>query len=250
MLCPRSSVRLAADTFDRMLTTIKRDDRELVVQHRFDVYGSPPQAMEPLQRIAGLRQLEFGAVVAVLQVQLAPVPVISIFDVDDRSTEIRQAEEQLFLDCLELAAFDFVVTRVFVEADSPRVACRTHGPTVVQVPWARHAAGHTRDFDEMAAWLAVCTSKSAACQLLRVAWRTIGAIVTRVNSEVEARVDRLDGLRRIGIDEISYKRGHRYLIVVVDHDTGRLVWAGPGRSEAALDVFFVELGEERVLILR
>jgi transposase len=83
------------------------------------------------------------------------------------------------------------------------------------------------------------------CQLLRVAWRTVGAIVTRVNVDIEAKVDRLEGLRRIGIDEISYKRGHRYLIVVVDHDTGRLVWAGPGRNDAALNVFFDELGSER-----
>ena len=52
-------------------------------------------------------------------------------------------------------------------------------------------------------------------------------------------------MRRIGIDEISYKRGHRYLIVVVDHDSGRLVWAGPGRNDAALNVFFDELGPER-----
>ena len=117
-----------------------------------------------------------------------------------------------------------------------------HGSGVVsmvrplaQVPWARHDVGHTRDFDAMAAWLAVRTSKWATCQLLRVAWRTIGSIVTRVNADVEATVDRLAGLRRIGIDEISYKRGQRYLIVVVDHDTGRLVWAGPGRSEAALN---------------
>ena len=83
------------------------------------------------------------------------------------------------------------------------------------------------------------------CQLLRVAWRTVGAIVTRVNADVDAKVDRLDGLRRIGIDEISYKRGHRYLIVVVDHDTGALVWAGPGRNDAALHVFFDQLGPER-----
>ena len=140
---------------------------------------------------------------------------------------------------------DAGTTAVFIEADAPRVQCSVHGQTVSQVPWARHGVGHTRDFDAMAAWLAVRTSKSATCQLLRVAWRTIGSIITRVNTDVEARVDRLSGLRRIGIDEISYKRGHRYLIVVVDHDTGRLVWAGPGRSEAALDVFFDELGEER-----
>jgi transposase len=140
---------------------------------------------------------------------------------------------------------DLGTTKVFLEADAPRVRCRTHGPTVAAVPWARHAAGHTRDFDDQAAWLAVHTSKTAVCELLRVAWRTVGAIVTRVNADVDARIDRLEGLRRIGIDEISYKRGHRYLIVVVDHDTGRLVWAGPGRTEAALNVFFDELGDER-----
>jgi transposase len=89
----------------------------------------------------------------------------------------------------------------------------------------------------------------ARCQLLLVAWRTVGAIVTRVNAEVEARVDRLEGLRRIGIDEISYKRGHHYLIVVVDHDTGALVWASPGRNDAALNVFFDELGPERAALL-
>jgi transposase len=142
-------------------------------------------------------------------------------------------------------ALDAGTTRVFIEADAPRIRCRTHGHTVAQVPWARHGAGHTRDFDAMAAWLTVRTSKSATCQLLRVAWRTIGSIITRVNNDVEANIDRLAGLRRIGIDEISYKRSHRYLIVVVDHDTGRLVWAGPGRSQAALNVFFDELGEQR-----
>ena len=83
--------------------------------------------------------------------------------------------------------------------------------TVAAVPWARHGAGHTRDFDDLAAWLAVRTSKSAVMELLRVAWRTVGSIVTRVNADIDATVDRLDGLRRIGIDEISYKRGHRYL---------------------------------------
>jgi transposase len=146
-------------------------------------------------------------------------------------------------------ALDAGITRVFIEADAPRVRCRTHGPTVVAVPWARHGVGHTHDFDAMAAWLAVRTSKTATCELLRVAWRTVGAIVTRVNNDIEERVDRLEGLRRIGIDEISYKRNHHYLIVVVDHDTGHLVWAGPGRNDTALEVFFNELGDQRAALL-
>ena len=146
-------------------------------------------------------------------------------------------------------ALDLGTTKVFLEADAPRVRCRTHGPTVAAVPWARHGAGHTRDFDDLAAWLAVRTSKSAVCQLLRVAWRTVGSIVTRVNADVDAVVDRLDGLRRIGIDEISYKRGHRYLIVVVDHDTGRAGVGRPGPQRRRPDVFFDQLGPERAALL-
>jgi transposase len=142
-------------------------------------------------------------------------------------------------------ALDLGSTKVFVEADASRVRCSEHGPTVAQVPWARHDAGHTRDFDDQAAWLAVRTSKSAVMELLRVAWRTVGAIVERVGADIDAQVDRLGGLRRIGIDEISYKRGHRFLTVVVDHDTGRLVWAAPGREDATLHRFFDELGPQR-----
>lgn len=146
-------------------------------------------------------------------------------------------------------ALDLGTCRVFVEADAPRVRCATHGVTVAQVPWARHDAGHTRDLDDQAAWLAVHVSKSAVVELLRIAWRTVGAIVARVGADIDAVVDRLDGLSRIGIDEISYKRGHRYLTIVVDHDTGRLVWAAPGRSEATLEAFFDALGPQRAVLL-
>ena len=142
-------------------------------------------------------------------------------------------------------ALDLGTCRVFLEAEAPRVECRSHGPTVAAVPWARHGAGHTRDFDDQAAWLAVHVSKSAVVRLLRVAWRTVGAIVERVGADIDAQVDRLEGLVRIGVDEISYKRGHRYLTIVVDHDTGRLVWAVPGKDAAALDAFFDALGPER-----
>jgi transposase len=146
-------------------------------------------------------------------------------------------------------ALDLGTTRVFIEADAPRVRCRAHGPTVAQVPWARHGAGHTRDFDEQAAWLAVHVSKSAVVELLRIAWRTVGAIVARVGADIDLHIDRLGGLRRIGIDEISYKRGYRYLTIVVDHDTGRLVWAAPGRDDATLHRFFDELGHERTALI-
>jgi transposase len=142
-------------------------------------------------------------------------------------------------------ALDLGTVQVVLEGDAPRVACAEHGPTVAAVPWARHAAGHTTVFDEQVAWLATQCSKTAVTELMRIAWRTVGAIVTRVWADVEALHDRFAGLARIGIDEISYKRGHKYLTVVVDHDSGRLVWAAPGRDKATLGLFFDALGEQR-----
>ncbi len=142
-------------------------------------------------------------------------------------------------------ALDLGGMRSFLEADAPRVDCAEHGPTVIQVPWARHAAGHTRAFDDTVAWLAVHTSKTAVAELLRIAWATVGSVVARVVDEARAAADPFDGLRRIGIDEISYKRGHRYLTVVVDHDTGRLVWAAKGRDKKTLEGFFDLLGDDR-----
>ena len=58
----------------------------------------------------------------------------------------------------------------------------------------------------------------------------MGAIITRVWADVEALHDRFAGLSRLGIDEISHKGGHKFLTAVVDHDSGRLVWAAPGRD--------------------
>ena len=142
-------------------------------------------------------------------------------------------------------SLDFGTRQVWLEADAPRVWCRVHGTTVAAVPWARHGAGHTRDFDDTVAWLAVQCSKTAVTELLRIAWRTVGSIITRVQADIDAGVDRFAGLTRIGIDEISYKRHHHYLTVVVDHDSGRLVWAAPGRNDATLIRFFELLGEER-----
>jgi len=142
-------------------------------------------------------------------------------------------------------ALDLGTVRAVLEADAPRVTCREHGVGVASVPWARHDAGHTYAFDETVAWLATQSSKSTVTQLMRIAWRTVGSIITRVWADVDAGCDRLQGLARIGIDEISYKKGHKYLMVVVDHDARRLVWAAPGRTSATVREFFDLLGPQR-----
>jgi len=105
---------------------------------------------------------------------------------------------------------------------------------VAAVPWARHGSRFTSAFEDTVAWLACHAALTVLAALLRITWRSVAAVITRVVTQRAAQLDRLDGLRRIGVDEISYRKGHRYLLCVVDHDTGRLVWAAKGRDSEAV----------------
>ena len=140
---------------------------------------------------------------------------------------------------LDLAGY-----RCFVQCELRRVDCRDCGVRVEAVPWARPGARHTRDFEALVAFCAQRMAKSQVQALLRVGWETIGRIVTRVVAE---RLDerRLDGLTQIGVDEIAYRRGHRYLTNVADHQSGGIIWSAPGRSGATLEQFFELLGERK-----
>ncbi|MGC1909058.1 MAG: ISL3 family transposase [Candidatus Dormiibacterota bacterium] len=147
-------------------------------------------------------------------------------------------------------ALDLGTAVTELEADSPRVSCPEHGVVVTWVPWARHGSRFTRAFEEQAAWLTAHAAQSTVATLLRVTRRSMARIVTRVVAAAEAGRDPFAHLERIGIDEISYRKGQKYITVVVDHDSGRLVWAAPGRDEATLHRFFDALGEQRCRRLR
>lgn len=136
-------------------------------------------------------------------------------------------------------------TKAYLQAPAPRVSCREHGVVVAHVPWARPGAKCSYLFEDTCAWLAAHTALSVLTVFLRLAWRTVADIVARVVADGRETNDLLTGLTRIGIDEIAYRKGHRYLTVIVDHDTGRLVWAAEGRNKETLEKFFDELGPER-----
>ncbi len=114
------------------------------------------------------------------------------------------------------------------------------------VSWASQGSNFTHAFEERTAYLAQQSSRTAVSRLLRVTWRTVGGIITRVvRDKLEASGDRLDGLRHIGIDELSYRRHHRYVTVVVDHERSAVVWSSKGKNAETLRAFFEQLGPER-----
>ena len=138
---------------------------------------------------------------------------------------------------------DFGAWTVLLEAQLWRVDCPRCGVVVEQVSWADAHSRFTHPFENLVGWLAQRTDKTAISQMLSIAWRTVGAILERVVARYREPVD-LAGVRAIGVDELSYRKGQRYLTLVYDLERGRILWSKEGRSAATLATFFDELGPE------
>ncbi|MGH3505172.1 MAG: ISL3 family transposase, partial [Nocardioidaceae bacterium] len=141
---------------------------------------------------------------------------------------------------------DLGASKLILRAEIRRLSCRRCGRVrTEQVPWARPGARFTRDFEDVVAWLAQRMDKTAITRLLRCSWEAVANIVERVVAD-QLDQDRLEEVYRIGVDEVSYRKGHRYLTVVADHDRdGAVIWAGEGKKAATLEAFYDELGEAR-----
>ena len=130
--------------------------------------------------------------------------------------------------------------RLEVHARLRRLRCPEHGVHVEGVPFARDGARFTRDFEDLVAWLATKTDKTAVCRLTRIDWQTIGRIIERVGDELLVG-DRLSDLFEISIDEVAWRKGHRYLTLIGDHRRRCVVWGCEGKGQAAADQFWAWL---------
>ncbi len=135
-------------------------------------------------------------------------------------------------------------------AEAPRVSCPTHGPTVVAVAWARHDSAFSRAFEDLVVHDAIVGNKQAAADRYGISWRAVNNACVRVATEALGRIDLLGGLVAIAIDEVKYKKGQRYLTVVCDQFTGKVIWAAKGRTKAVVGEFFDALGAERSAALQ
>lgn len=136
-----------------------------------------------------------------------------------------------------------------LRCDLRRVSCRHCGVRVEKVPWAAPGSWFTYAFEDQVGYLTQRTDQTTVCELMRIAWATVGDIARRVVDRHGPK-NRLDGLVHIGVDELSVRRHHKYITVVVDHDRGRIVWTGEGKTSDVLARFFAELGPERCAQIR
>jgi len=133
--------------------------------------------------------------------------------------------------------------KTLIAAPLPRTECRRCGQVkTVAPPWAERHSRFTMLFERFAIDALLEMSVSGACRLLRISWDEAAAIITRAVRRGLKRRD-LSSLRRIGIDEKAVGKGHRYVTVVYNLDTSKVVWVGEDRREETLDRFFASLPE-------
>jgi transposase len=108
-------------------------------------------------------------------------------------------------------SLDLGSTRVYIEAAGPRRQCPEHGVVAAMVPWARHDSDYSNDFETAVTWLTLHARIPDVADFFRIKWETVGSIARRVQASLEKRPpSRFDNLEAIGIDETSYKKGHKY----------------------------------------
>lgn len=133
--------------------------------------------------------------------------------------------------------------RLIIRCALLRLQCPEHGVRTEGVPFARPLSDFTTDFENLVAWLATVMDKTALSRLVRIDWDTTGRIITRV-MDTEIDVSRLQNLFEIGVDEVSWRKGHKYLTLVSDHASSKFVWGAEGKDAATLDGFFDEVNKD------
>jgi len=127
-----------------------------------------------------------------------------------------------------------------------RVKCPECGVTVEQVPWCDGKNQLTTSYRWFLASWAKRLSWQGVAQAFHTSWQNVYRSVKHVVSWGLAHRD-LEGIEAIGVDEIQWQRGHKYLTLVyqIDEDRRRLLWAGKDRTTKTLLRFFRMLGKER-----
>jgi len=120
------------------------------------------------------------------------------------------------------------------------ILCPTHGRVQEDIPWAETYARITYRFEyAMLVYCQLMTQKAAA-KILNISKSTLSDLLHRVINRIRYG-HRIRGLKSVGIDEISYCKGHKYATIVYDLERSCVVWVGQGKSRKTIDKFFKEM---------
>ena len=119
------------------------------------------------------------------------------------------------------------------------IHCDTHGRVTERLPWAEAGSRVSHRFEYLMLRYCQIMPQKAAAQLLRLPTSTLSDLLHRTIGRLREG-HRIRGLKTIGVDEISYHKGHKYATLVYDLERSCVVWIGQGKGREAIDRFFNE----------
>ena len=128
-------------------------------------------------------------------------------------------------------------SKIVLHYKPKEIRCRTHGRVQEAIPWAAPNETVTYRFEFQMLKLCATMPQKQAAEILKISPSTLSGVLHR-SIKRHRSGHRITGLKRIGIDEISYKRGHKYLTIVYDLDRSCVVWIGKGKGRETIDKFF------------
>lgn len=135
--------------------------------------------------------------------------------------------------------------QTILHAEPPRSECRDHGVRAIKLAWAEPSRRFTALFEALAIeWLKAASQKAVA-GLLKLSWDEIHGIMERaVKRGLERR--KAEVVRKIGVDEKAFRKGHSYLTLGNDLIRARVLYVAEDRKQSSLDGFWETLTAEPI----
>jgi transposase len=128
---------------------------------------------------------------------------------------------------------------VFLHYFPREIECSTHGRAQERIPWADAYARVTHRLELLVLTYAQLMTQKAAAELVHLPRSSFSDILHRTITRLREG-HRIGGLKALGIDEVSYRKGHKYVTVVYDLERSCVVWVGEGKARETIDRFFQE----------
>ena len=126
---------------------------------------------------------------------------------------------------------------VFFHYSPKEIRCRTHGRVVEDIPWAASHSRVTYRLELSILSLVQKMTQKATSDLLKIPSSTISDMIHRIIKR-EREGHKIRDLQVIGVDEISYTKGKKYVTLVYDLIKCKVVWVGKGKAKETIDCFF------------
>lgn len=140
---------------------------------------------------------------------------------------------------------DTMQYQTILHCQIPRIECAEHGILQVKTSWAEPKSRFTRHFETLAIDVLKSMSTKAGCELLGISWDEAHAIKQRAVLRGLTRRP-TSTFRRLGVDEVSFRKGHKYLTIVTDLDEKRVIFIGRNRKKETLDAFYGALSADQI----